>query len=317
MSKRRDEFDGETDLDFLFKVLSIHHPLSLQIHPDKTWARLLHAKNPEVYKTPKHKPEMAIACTPFTALCGFRPKEEINGFIKTINEINDSVEKLLGVTKLENEDDLQLAFVNIVTMRQNDVTSLVRSLLDNDRTPLKPLMIHLHNHLAYDRGCLLIYLLNYIKLQPGEAIYLEALTPHAYISGNCIECMALSDNVIRAGLTFKFIDLQPLIESTRYKFSSETDFKIEPKIMGKHKKMYLPPNDNEFAVCSIRLPQNATDTILSYGKPQILLVVEGEIRLTYLKHRQPYSTGAVILLKPNCESFLTSLSDESLVYIAY
>ena len=100
MSKRGDEFDGETDLDFLFKVLSIHYSLSLQIHPDKTCARLLHAKNPEVYRTPKHKQEMAIACTPFTALCGFRPKEEINGFIKTINEISDSVEKLLGVTKL-------------------------------------------------------------------------------------------------------------------------------------------------------------------------------------------------------------------------
>ena len=179
-------------------------------------------------------------------------------------------------------------------------------------------MNHLQNYLPYDRGCLLIYLLNYIKLQPGEAIYLEALTPHAYVSGKCIECMALSDNVIRAGLTFKFIDLQPLIQSTRFRFSSATDFKIEPKVVGKHKKMYLPPNDKEFAVCSIRLPQNDIETILRYGKPQILLVVEGEIRLNHLKYRrQTYSTGAVILLNPNCECFLTSLSDESLVYIAY
>ena len=36
-----------------------------------------------------------------------------------------------------------------------------------------------------------------------QAIYLGANVPHAYISGEIVECMATSDNVIRAGLTPK------------------------------------------------------------------------------------------------------------------
>ena len=37
----------------------------------------------------------------------------------------------------------------------------------------------------------------------AQAIYLAANEPHAYVSGQIIECMATSDNVVRAGLTPK------------------------------------------------------------------------------------------------------------------
>jgi mannose-6-phosphate isomerase class I len=43
-----------------------------------------------------------------------------------------------------------------------------------------------------------------VRLAPGEAIFLAANEPHAYVSGELVECMATSDNVIRAGLTPKF-----------------------------------------------------------------------------------------------------------------
>ena len=65
------------DLPFLFKVLSINTALSIQAHPDKALAQELHAKYPNIYKDPNHKPEMAIALTPFEAMSGFRPVEEI------------------------------------------------------------------------------------------------------------------------------------------------------------------------------------------------------------------------------------------------
>jgi mannose-6-phosphate isomerase class I len=42
--------------------------LILQAHPDIKLARELHANFPELYKDPNHKPEMAIALTPFEAL---------------------------------------------------------------------------------------------------------------------------------------------------------------------------------------------------------------------------------------------------------
>jgi len=51
---------------------------------------------------------------------------------------------------------------------------------------------------------ILIVMVTQIGLDAGEAIYLAANEPHAYVSGELVECMATSDNVIRAGLTPKF-----------------------------------------------------------------------------------------------------------------
>jgi mannose-6-phosphate isomerase len=65
------------DLPFLFKVLSVRTALSIQAHPDKALAQILHTKFPDIYKDPNHKPEMAIALTPFEALSGFRRLSEI------------------------------------------------------------------------------------------------------------------------------------------------------------------------------------------------------------------------------------------------
>lgn len=57
---------------------------------------------------------------------------------------------------------------------------------------------------GYDVGLISILLFNYVQLESGEAIFTDAGIPHAYIKGNIIECMANSDNVVRAGLTPKF-----------------------------------------------------------------------------------------------------------------
>jgi len=69
-------------LPFLFKVLSCGKTLSIQAHPDKKLAEKLHSQNPSKYCDPNHKPEMAIALTPFEAMCGFRRIEEIAQLIK-------------------------------------------------------------------------------------------------------------------------------------------------------------------------------------------------------------------------------------------
>jgi mannose-6-phosphate isomerase class I len=52
-------------------VLSVAKALSIQAHPDKKLAEVLHALSPSTYKDGNHKPEMAIAVTEFRALCGF------------------------------------------------------------------------------------------------------------------------------------------------------------------------------------------------------------------------------------------------------
>ena len=66
----------------MFKVLSAGKALSIQAHPDKENAERLHKENPKAYADDNHKPEMAIALTPFEAMCGFRRLEEISLLIK-------------------------------------------------------------------------------------------------------------------------------------------------------------------------------------------------------------------------------------------
>jgi mannose-6-phosphate isomerase len=44
-----------------------------------------------------------------------------------------------------------------------------------------------------------------------QGIYLAANVPHAYVSGELVECMATSDNVIRAGLTPKLRFVRPFL----------------------------------------------------------------------------------------------------------
>ena len=65
----KETFDGK--LPFLFKVLSVNKALSIQTHPNKSHATLLHKERPEIYKDPNHKPEMAI---------GKNHRSEVNHF---------------------------------------------------------------------------------------------------------------------------------------------------------------------------------------------------------------------------------------------
>lgn len=87
------------------------------------------------------------------------------------------------------------------------------------------LVLRLEKQYPDDVGVIAAFFLNYVKLNPGEALYLGANEPHAYISGECIECMATSDNVVRAGLTPKFRDVQTLCAMLTYK---QVNFCIKP-----------------------------------------------------------------------------------------
>jgi len=71
----------------LFKVLSVAKALSIQAHPDKALAGRLHAARPDVYRDPNHKPEMALALTPFEAMCGFRDVGEIAAHLDQCPEL--------------------------------------------------------------------------------------------------------------------------------------------------------------------------------------------------------------------------------------
>jgi mannose-6-phosphate isomerase len=54
-------------------------------------------------------------------------------------------------------------------------------------------------------------LLNHVVLEPGQAVRLDAGNLHAYLRGAGVELMGASDNVVRAGLTSKPVDIDELL----------------------------------------------------------------------------------------------------------
>ena len=68
------------NLPWLLKVLSAGKALSIQAHPDKSLAEKLHKDKPDLYKDSNHKPEMAIALTPFEAMCETRVQAPFNSW---------------------------------------------------------------------------------------------------------------------------------------------------------------------------------------------------------------------------------------------
>lgn len=93
------------------------------------------------------------------------------------------------------------------------------------------LVLQLEKQYPADVGVISAFFFNHVKLNPGEALYLGANEPHAYLSGECIECMATSDNVVRAGLTPKLRDVQTLCSMLTYKLVMNL-FKADQVLIG-------------------------------------------------------------------------------------
>ncbi|KAK6630836.1 hypothetical protein RUM44_003006 [Polyplax serrata] len=278
-------------LPFLFKILSVKQPLSIQAHPTKSNAEKLFKRFPNIYKDGNHKPEMAIALSKFEALCGFRPKTQIKRFLDEISEFNlliDSVSlnKFLASSDCEDseisnvlmKECFQLLMSNkedVVAAATGKLISRLRGMESSKKEYLHWNLIHrVHSVFPNDIGIFCIYWLNYLELAPGEALYLAPNEPHAYLKGDCIECMANSDNVIRAGLTPKFRDIETLCDMLTYKSYQPDEILFCPIKENEYCLLYSPPI-TDFAVAKIVLPENCHYTLQKRCSASILLIIEG------------------------------------------
>ncbi|KAH8855839.1 putative mannose-6-phosphate isomerase [Schistosoma japonicum] len=258
-------------LPFLFKVLSVRKALSIQAHPDKDCAAKLHHARPDLYKDANHKPEIAIALTPFEAMVAFRPSEEIGTFAKYIPELHavigpDFTNDLLNIPtadKANSSQSIKAAYSRLMNANPTVISDLVetlkRRLTNGEKIIIPPVKNHILDtevlgnvfvRLATDYpgdvGCFSLFFFNYIKLNPGEAIFLEPNLPHAYLFGDCVECMASSDNVIRAGLTPKFKDVDHLLRIIQYepRWGSALKFAGQRKTIEPIDSCIIASNDN-------------------------------------------------------------------------
>lgn len=212
-------------LPYLFKVLAAGEPLSIQAHPDAKQARdgflKENLKNIDLadprrnYRDDRPKPECMCALTPFTGLCGFRPPSEV---ITVSDSLWPAWEKsILNIIKNSNDSNsLRDFFQSLMEMEQGRLTDLVSHVVEaagssEDQNEIYAWINRLHRKYPGDVGVLSPLLLNIIRLEPGEALFLPPKQLHAYLDGLGIELMGNSDNVLRGGLTPKHIDVKELL----------------------------------------------------------------------------------------------------------
>lgn len=313
-----DKWGGE--LPFLFKVLSVGKALSIQAHPDKNLAKKLHEENPSVYKDGNHKPEMALALTEFHALCGFVSLEELKRVLQDVPEIATIVgeEAVKGILSIkednrteESRSELRSAFTKLMSAAEEIVSDLVsklkyRILAEKQiraLTEKESVALHLEEQYPDDIGVLASFFLNFVKLNPGEALYLGANEPHAYVAGECIECMATSDNVVRAGLTPKYRDVNTLCSMLTYNQGFPEILRGTP--LGRHVFRYTPPFD-EFEVDRCSIPAGGEAVLTVSPGPSILVVVVGNGKMIAAAAEHDVAEGHVYFVPSGVELRLTS-----------
>ena len=320
-SKFSDEEPG--CLPFLFKVLSVGKALSIQAHPDKQLGKKLHAQRPNVYKDPNHKPEMAVALTPFSGFCGFRPLAEIVNFLKTVPEFAELValapQELEKASTLASRPDsadesqvkaiLRTIFGNLmrsdeqtyqaqadkITQRFSQTSAAGANVPDEERE----LLLRLSEQFPRDIGIFCTFLLNISHLQPGEALFLQANEPHAYLDGEILECMASSDNVVRAGLTPKLRDVETLVDMCTYQ-SGKGRGRMQPqswdrKSGGGQATLYDPPIA-EFSVVVGSVDADADQTHAPDKGPSILLAMQGSGSVSHANASADIKAGQVFFV---------------------
>ena len=274
------------DLPFLFKVLSVRTALSIQSHPDKELAERLYRERPDIYKDANHKPEMAVALSDFEALCGFCPHEEIAAALEDVPELRESCGDLISTAYLSispegRKDALKAVFTALMTSDETLVKDCLARMVHrletvktaDALTPKERLVLLLNEQYPGDVGVFAAWFLNYVTLERGQAIALAANEPHAYLSGEIIECMATSDNVIRAGLTPKLRDTDALCDSLTY---SQGRPDVLPGEVDKERflAVYRPPF-KEFEVWRFEPPAGATVELPKTKGPLLLLMQQG------------------------------------------
>ncbi|MFC9132471.1 mannose-6-phosphate isomerase, class I [Streptomyces sp. NPDC057099] len=273
-------------LPFLLKILAAGAPLSLQVHPDLAQAKEGYADEERRgipvdaphrnYKDANHKPELICALTEFDGLCGFRDPIEAAGLLDDLGV--DSLKPYVDLLHAHPEDAaLREVLTAILTADPDEMSRTVEeaaAACDRLGGAYAPYADIAH-HYPGDPGVIAAMLLNHVRLQPGEALYLGAGVPHAYLQGLGVEIMANSDNVLRCGLTPKHVDVPELLRIVH--FHAGDPGVLRPEASPDGEEVYETPID-EFRLSRYVLPEAGTTHDLTRPTPQILLCTAGSLR---------------------------------------
>ena len=280
-------------LPYLMKIIAAETPLSLQVHPDIEQARRGYAAEDAAgipvdapqrnYRDRNHKPELVYALTPFEALCGFRAPRRAAPLLT--GRASPLAKQLLRVLTAQlSYEGIRSAFTQLLEPGTRPTPAEVAELAEAcaarlaygspspraDRT-----VVLLAKAYPGDPGAVTSLLLNPVTLQPGEAMFVPAGGVHAYLHGMAVETMASSDNVLRAGLTPKHVDVAELLRTVDY--VAAPPIRIAPEVFhGATRVFYAPVDDFELSITTV--DDNLVHPLPGRG-PRILLCLDGELTI--------------------------------------
>lgn len=298
-------------LPYLLKVIAPANPLSLQVHPSLERARAGFAEENAAglpvdaptrnYVDANHKPELVYALTTFRAMSGFRAPRRA---AELVDGLDSALARRMCALLRENPTaaGVRAAFSALLVPESRptpeEIDELVRAcgarLAAGSPSPRADgTVLQLAEAYPDDPGVATSLLLNPVTLQPGDAMFVPAGAVHAYLSGVAVEIMASSDNVLRAGLTPKHIDIPEMLENVDY--VAAPPIRIAPEVFhGSTEVYYAPVDDFELSITT-STSEHATCPLPGRG-PRILLCLDGAATVTSDSTRVELSRGQAVFV---------------------
>ncbi|PQB07683.1 mannose-6-phosphate isomerase, class I [Polaribacter filamentus] len=280
-------------LPFLFKVLDVNDMLSIQVHPTKVEAEKGFKKENDLgipltapnrnYKDDNHKPEIMVALSEFWLLHGFLPKDKLTQVLENTLEFRP----LLPVFQSEGYFGL---YKKVMEQTQEETNTMLQPLIVPIFSAFKAGKLSKSSPdywaakavdtadkaAVLDKGIYSIYFFNIVKANKGEAVFQDAGIPHAYLEGQNMELMANSDNVLRGGLTPKYVDVAELLKHVVFEETVPNIMHGELQNDGMERIYKSPAPDFELSqivLTSSKIYKSKSETA------QILIVIEGQVKI--------------------------------------
>ena len=219
-------------LPFLLKVLAAQKALSIQVHPSREQAEAGYRAETERglaagdkarnYVDDWPKPEILCALTPFEVLAGMRSVADAATLLRTLAV--PGLEPLAAaLDAADGPHELTEVLATILTWPAATSGALIEAVTSaccrvaaegGPYAAACAATVRIAGDHPGDLGVVASLLLRHAVLLPGQAVFMPAGGLHAYLHGTGIELLANSDNVVRAGLTGKHIDVPELLRLT-------------------------------------------------------------------------------------------------------
>ncbi|MER3464604.1 MAG: mannose-6-phosphate isomerase, class I [Chitinophagaceae bacterium] len=318
----KDTFERFGELPYLFKVLDVKDMLSIQVHPTKEEAIKGYEKEEQSgiplsaphrnYKDKNHKPEIMVALSDFWLLHGFKKEDELKKTLDAVPEFNFLI-------KVFDKEGYYGLYKTVMELPQDKVDVVLKPLveraLENKTTNKSGPQFWVQKLFAgakelnqLDRGIFSIYFFNIVHLNIGEGIFQAPGVPHAYLEGQNLELMANSDNVLRGGLTPKYIDVPELL--MHIKFEGISPQILKGRKVNEYECVYESPV-SDFDISVIKLDAGAACQTSTFSG-EIFFVLKGAVVIG----EQTFKKGEAFYALPDSQ-FSIKATVNAVIYRAF